>query len=162
MMIKVIGIFIPFAATCMLIGPISLVIGELLPRERFDYRVFPYHSFGFEDNGRIYLLIRVHRWKDRVPDASKIIRGLFKKKLGLIRDERHILGLIRETCVAEFVHIMLSLASPVFLFIFEGWQGYAIMAIYVLCNLPFIIIQRYNRPRLVVLMEREAARRGKK
>ena len=29
------------------------------------------------------------------------------------------------------------------------------MALYALGNLPFIMIQRYNRPRLVMLMERQ-------
>lgn len=153
---------VKFIVICLLVGPVSFIVGELLPREPFDFYAFPYRPFGFERRGKIYHSIKVHRWKDKAPDMSKLVKGIFKKKLPMRRDDQYLINLIRETCVAEFVHLMLILASPVFLFVFDGWHGCVTMAVYGVLNLPFIIIQRYNRPRLVALLERGMTRNTSK
>jgi glycosyl-4,4'-diaponeurosporenoate acyltransferase len=155
--------FLWLVGVCGAIGSLSFIVGQSLSRERFDFRAFPYAPFKFERGGNIYRRCGVHLWKDRVPDMSRIIRGVFKKKLPLRRDRAYLLALIRETCVAEFVHMILILASPVFLFVLDESAGWIAMAAYALVNLPFIIIQRYIRPKLVTLYERETARppRGK-
>ena len=62
--------------------------------------------------------------------------------------------LVQETCVAEAVHLgLMALALPVLL-IWPGWGGVLLAAAYALGNVPFILIQRYNRPRLLRLAER--------
>ena len=160
--LRIAGKVLQVALVCSLVGPLSFAIGQLLPRDRFDYRRFPYRPLGFELSGKLYRRLKVQWWKDRAPDMSKIVRGVFKKKLNMKWDHAYIEELVRETCVAEFVHYMLMLASPVFLFLLDGWEGVAAMAAYAVCNLPFVIIQRYNRPRLVMIMERKAARRTSK
>lgn len=147
---------------CAVIGPVSFVIGERLPRKWFDYRAFPYAPFRFEEGGRFYKRLGVQAWKDRAPDMSKMIRGVFKKKLPLSRDSAYLQTLVRETCVAEFVHLTLILISPIFFLLVGGMPGLIATLLYMFLNLPFIIIQRYNRPRLVMIMEREVARRASK
>lgn len=72
----------------------------------------------------------------------------------------HIASLIDETCVAELIHVVLIFACPLFWLIFRTTFGLIVGILYGLSHVPFILIQRYNRPRLVALyrkiMKREA------
>jgi glycosyl-4,4'-diaponeurosporenoate acyltransferase len=86
---------------------------------------------------------------------SQYVKSMFRKKISVFRDFDYIKELIQETCVAEFVHWMLVLISPVFLVLMEGLAGRIGAVVYALANLPFVMIQRYNRPRLVLLMNRQ-------
>ena len=65
---------------------------------------------------------------------------------------------MKETCVAESVHIILCLLGLGLLAIWPGPGGMVMTALYLLLgNLPFIVIQRYNRPRLLSLLEKKRA-----
>ena len=60
--------------------------------------------------------------------------------------------LVQETCRAEVVHTASCLLGLAFLRLWPGAGGAAVLAVWVLlANLPFMVIQRYNRPRLVRL-----------
>ena len=60
--------------------------------------------------------------------------------------------MLQETCVAEFIHVLLSILGFGAVFIVGGAWGWIISIVYFLAgNLPYIIIQRYNRPRLLRL-----------
>ena len=64
-----------------------------------------------------------------------------------------------ETCVAELTHALLCIAGLALLWLWPGTGGIVLFALYVLLgNIPFILIQRYNRPRLQKLL-RAAERR---
>ena len=73
--------------------------------------------------------------------------------------------MIEETCVAELIHALLSVTGLGFLWLWPGGWGIALTVVYILLgNVSFIIIQRYNRPRLVKLLEmqqKKAARTKK-
>jgi glycosyl-4,4'-diaponeurosporenoate acyltransferase len=86
---------------------------------------------------------------------SQYVKSMFRKKISVFRDYDYITDLILETCVAEFVHWMLVFVSPVFLVLMEGLAGRIGAVLYALGNLPFVMIQRYNRPRLVKLLNRQ-------
>ena len=61
---------------------------------------------------------------------------------------------LQETCVAEFVHwCLLLLSFPLYSYVPTPF-GAAVTILYALSNLPFIFIQRYNRPRLLRLLNR--------
>lgn len=138
-----------------MIGPMAFFLGQLLPRQNFDYWSQPYCPYQWERDGRVYMMIKIQFWKDAVPDMSRYIRSMAKKKIVVFRDPDYLDGLIRETCVAELVHYMLMLLSPIYMIFMEGYPGVIAAALYCLCNLPFVLIQRYNRPRLVALRERQ-------
>ena len=74
----------------------------------------------------------------------------------LMEDMRAILRLLQETCVAETVHWALIALSPLFLVLMEPVYNVIACLLYI-CpgNLPFIAIQRYNRPRLAAIYERQ-------
>lgn len=140
-----------------ILGAISFVMGEAIPRENIDHRTFPYRSYRWEQEGKFYLRFRIDRWKDKVPDMSRYVSKTVRKRMPLNRmGSEMTLQLVRETCVAELVHWILVVISPVFLLLMPtlGW-GVAATVLGVLGNLPFIMIQRYNRPRMARVLERQ-------
>ena len=72
--------------------------------------------------------------------------------------------LVQETCVAEAVHTASILLGLGALWLWPGWGGVVLWLIwFLLANLPFILIQRYNRPRLMrlhALLQRREQRKG--
>ena len=67
---------------------------------------------------------------------------------------------MQETCVAECVHWVLLFLSPVFLVTMARPYSVVAAVLYALSHIPFIMIQRYNRPRLLAA-NRLAQARGK-
>lgn len=138
------------------------LIGQLLPRSIYDPNKFPYRTFRWENGGHIYEKLGVHKWKDHVPDMSRIIPGIVKKKAALARTPESMMILIKETCGAEFIHwLLIVFITPLVAQAFKGWTGAVAGGVYALGNLLFIIIQRYNRPRLMEIYRRMEMRRKK-
>jgi len=139
------------------LGVLAHYVGERLPREEIDPDAFPYRSFSFEAEGRIYEKIGIKRWKDKLPDMSRIMKDMVPKRVSG-RDVDSLRLLIRETCVAEKVHLWLMALGLGCLAICKGIGGRIIAALNIIGNLPFIIIQRYNRPRLKRALNKLEAR----
>lgn len=133
------------------LGVAAHFVGEAIDRERFDENAYPFACRRWEQGGKIYRKLGVRRWKDRVPDMSRILPDMFPKKLTDSGDIETVRRLIKETCVAEFIHNCLSI-----LFLMGIWlindctmEGFLLGAFATVCNLPYVIIQRYNRPMLM-------------
>ena len=62
--------------------------------------------------------------------------------------------MIQETCVAEMIHAVLGITSLFCLKLYPGAGGIIIVTLYLVFNLLFIMIQRYNRPKLIKVMKR--------
>ena len=129
-------------------------LGEALPRDRFDPASFPYREFSWEKSGKVYKTLRVKKWKKKLPDASRYFKDMVPKRLVGSTTSETIEVLIKETCVAEFIHYLLCVLSVGVCFIWRGVQGVVIWVVTVLVNLVFVVIQRYNRPHLVRLSNR--------
>ncbi len=146
------------------VGIFANLVGESFPRAWFRPDHFLFRARKWERNGKIYEKIGVHRWKDSLPDMSKVRKKKMVPKhfdTYPTADRVHVLAV--ETCRAEIVHSVLSLLSVGLIFLWENkLAGVIVTLIYVLCNLPFIIIQRYNRPALLALEERLRKREARK
>lgn len=129
------------------IGIASNIIGSALPRDWFRADAFPFRCFSWEDGGRIYQKLHIRAWKDKLPDMSKVVKKMYRKEVDPRPNARNLERLIEETCVAEAVHTVLILLSLYVVRIWKGTAGWIIWGLCLLGNLPFIIIQRYNRPR---------------
>ena len=141
-------------------------VGQALPRRWFDGGRFPYACYKWEKQGKLYTRIGVDRWKTLVPDMSRILPDMVKKELpgsGAVTADQAA-ALVQETCRAELVHGASCLLGLAFLWLWPGWGGAIVLAVWVLlANLPFILIQRYNRPRLMrlaALLRKRAQRKG--
>ena len=90
---------------------------------------------------------------------SRIMPDMVKKKMTKQSREQGMGVLIAETCVAECVHFWLIILSlGIFVFWRGGWAAVFWLVYNILGNVPFMIIQRYNRPRLVLLEQRRKRR----
>lgn len=145
-----------------IIGVASHFIGEALPRKWFLWDRFPYRAYQWEREGRIYDVLHIRAWKDRVPDMSRLIKRMVPKRVGKCPRSDEILRLVQETCVAEIVHVGLCLLSPGIWLFWKNMTGVWLALLFVLCNLPFILIQRYNRPTLLSLAKRLQIREERK
>lgn len=137
------------------LGGVSHFIGVKLPRRWFDARKFPYAAYPFERDGKIYLQLGIRKWKKRLPDMSRVSKQMLTKKVDIGATSSSIEALAAETCVAELVHFLLSVLSLAVLKFWDSIYGYIFVAIYILIgNVPFIVIQRYNRPQLIRVSDR--------
>ena len=136
------------------IGILSNFIGDTINRERMPYKSFPFAPFPFEKKGAFYDLFRIRFWKDRVPDMSKLRKSMVKKKLKNRRSAKELTLLAEETCVAEIVHFSLIVFAIPCFFIGGTFCGTISFFIWALGNIPFIMIQRYNRARIISLLSR--------
>ena len=130
------------------LGVLSFVVGRLIPEALVSRRSFSlglppgraksYGSGFMFGNGRA-----------KIPDMSRIFVKIMPEKKLTKENYENLPRMIEETCVAEWTHILLSIAGLGLLKIWSGVGGVCITIIYiVLGNLPFIVVQRYNRPRL--------------
>lgn len=107
----------------------------------------------WERDGEIYReQLRIDRWKDKLPSLRTAAR--FSKKRLTEASRRYLNRFVLETCRAESNHlraigsvVVMRFWTPV-----DLWMVCLLIA--VAGNVPFIMIQRYNRPRLLRALER--------
>ena len=130
------------------------IFGELLPRRWFHWDRFPYKTCAWEKNGKIYEKMGIRKWKDRVPDKSRWGGHEYAKTIRGQNDAENATRLLQETCVAELIHWVLMLATPLVFVFAHGPMAVLVVLLYGFSHIPCIIIQRYNRPRLCALLRR--------
>ena len=142
-----------------LIGIVGFLLGRLLPKGWFRYDQFPFRPFPFEKNGEIYAAWGIRRWKDQFPDMSEILPNLMpSKKLPRRASGEQLMLMVQETYIAEAIHVLLCIAGLHCMQLWPGIGGLAAAVLNVLGNLPYIVIQRFNRPRLVRLLAAHSKR----
>jgi len=138
------------------IGAIGFIAGRILPKRWFRYDNPPFRDLPFENGGHFYRKLGIHRWHKRLPDMSRILPGLMPPK----RVVAHISAaqaeiMVQETCIAETIHASLSLLGLYLPRLWPGPGGILVCVLYVLLgNVPFILIQRFNRPKLRMLLDK--------
>jgi len=115
----------------------------------------PVPPSAWEDDGRFYeRFVAIRRWKDLLPDGARWFSGGFGKGTLVCADPEYLQRFIRETRRGELCHWLTVLGVPVF-FLWNPWWGDLIIIAYALAaNLPCILIQRYNRARVLRLIGR--------
>lgn len=112
----------------------------------------------WEQDGRFWRRVRVEHWKDRVPEAGALFPGGRSKRQLTGRSDADLRAFQRETVRAERVHWLILASSP----IHALWCDptlFASMVVFGLAfDLPFIVIQRFNRGRIHRILSRRAER----
>lgn len=108
----------------------------------------------FERGGRWYSrTLRVDAWKDWLPEFGALFPGGFAKRRAS-RDRRHLERFVAETRRAEWVHWMAFMAWPVFGLWNPPWAVAVMLGYATAANLPCLVVQRYNRARLLQVIAR--------
>ena len=137
------------------LGVVSHYVGQALPRRWFHPDRFPFKSFRWEQEGNVYRRLGVQHWKDLVPDMSKVMPDMIPKRVSLRGTAEEAMTLVQETCVAEAVHGVLMVMSVGNYLLCQNLLGLAVTLFdAIFLNLPYWIIQRYNRPKLLRLAEK--------
>lgn len=134
---------------------VSHYVGQSLPRRWFHPDRFPFKSWAWEQDGNIYKRLGIQQWKDLVPDMSKLLPDMVPKRVDLRETSANTMVLVQETCVAEAVHAgLMVLALGVVALCPNRWGAAIALFDALLLNLPYMLIQRYNRPKLLRLAEK--------
>lgn len=129
----------------------SQLIGMCLPRRWFNYRAFPYRAYGWEKGGTVYEKLKIKKWKTKVPDMSRLVKSMAPKQMQGRVTAPVMERMLAETCVAEAVHFALAVCGFGCVAVWQSIGGVVVALLYALGNVPFILIQRYNRPRQAAL-----------
>lgn len=132
----------------IIVGIITFIGGRIFPRKWIKENKFPFESFKFEKNGKIYDKIKIKKWKTKLPDASCVLYKIMPKKRIETKSIKKIEILVKESCIAEATHVIVGVLSWLCIYIWKKRNGFLVALLFNILNLPFILIQRYNRPRL--------------
>lgn len=130
-----------------------------VPLSFFEKENRLFYSYSWEKKGAFWqTYFHVRSWKGNLPDGASLFRLGFKKKYLTEVSDSYLNRFILESKRAELNHWLLLLPAP-FFFLWNpslvGWLNilYALVA-----NSPFIIIQRYNRPRFEKIQQKKKRR----
>lgn len=147
---------------CPLIQVAGALIGRKVPYSKLDRRRWLYRARKWEKGGAIYRALLVHKWKNFLPDGAKYFKGDFTKKHLLSYDSSYLETFVKESCRAELVHWLGMLPFVVFFLLVPPLIAGILVVYAVIVNLPCIVAQRYNRPRLAALFEAAKKREQRK
>lgn len=137
------------------ISAFGFVIGRIIPGHWMQWDKRPFKLWDFENDGKIYNCLKIRKWQNKLPDMSKIFKHIMpEKKMPESLSEEAVTVMLRETCIAELIHVFLCLAGLYCMSIWSGSGGRIVAAAYLLGNIPFILIQRFNRPKFEKVLRR--------
>ncbi len=136
--------------TCFYHIAMRLVVGhsiDLICRNKMNYDKWWFRERRFEP--KLYNFLRVKKWKKHLPT--------YNPEHYDIRD-RSLEEIIQTTCQSEIVHeinMILSFVPVIFTIWFGSLAAFLITSSIAFCfDGIFVIMQRYNRPRLKRLLKR--------
>lgn len=133
---------------------IVLLLCKKLDESFFDYHKFIYATKKWEQDGRFYTrVLKIKKWKDKLPQyVSK--NGFSKRSLNFKgMDKDYLDRFILETCRAEWNHLMCCMYWVVSVFVNSSFYAFVFSVIPIILNAPFLVIQRFNRIRLLKYLE---------
>ncbi|WP_172256337.1 hypothetical protein [Saccharibacillus deserti] len=127
---------------------------RFLPKSWYEGNDWFFAERSFEK--KVYKKIRLDRWKDRLPEGG----GLWKFQKRNLNEELNVAyadKFILETKYGEVGHLAMAILGFACIAVNPGdYVGMALLCAIVnlIVQIPFCLIQRYNRPRLVRLRAR--------
>ncbi|WP_044336811.1 hypothetical protein [Rossellomorea aquimaris] len=116
----------------------------------------PFQPLQMEAGGGMYRFVRIQKWKKHIPDAGGWFPGgLNKNDIGLFSHQGRV-TFLNELNRAELSHWLQMLPAPFFYILNNGVVSWVMFIYGILFNLPLILVQRYNRMRIVQIMVQHA------
>lgn len=154
--IYVLFYFLSLIGVLLIDGLVALIVHKL-PKKCFDYNKKIYKQRKREK--AYFRLIKIHKWKDSIPEIGKIACGFAKDKIEEPTNLVYLESFITETCYAEIIHFISMIIGFVVVFIlplrYILFIGLEVGFVNAVMNYPSFLIQRYNRPRLLIVLSRQ-------
>lgn len=126
---------------------------QKFPDSKFDAAKERYAAKPWEHGGRWYRdTLKIQDWKDKLP--QHIGRDGFSKRHLTDDSVDYLDQFILETCRGEWMHMKNCICAVITLLINPLLVGILASFLIMLANLPFAMVQRYNRFRLQVLRKK--------
>lgn len=135
---------------------ISLVV-VLLPKRFFHPFSKAYQTYAFEK--KWYQSLKIKLWKDKIPiGKGPLLVGFAKNKVEQTNNNEYVLRFLTDSCRAEVMH-WISAFMPFLFVAFRYPNFYFSIGIYIafvnfVLQIMPVMVQRYNRPKLKALYER--------
>jgi glycosyl-4,4'-diaponeurosporenoate acyltransferase len=128
-----------------------------IPLERLGHWRWLFRTRGWERGGEVYqAVLHIRKWKSLMPSGGPAVGGDFSLARVEAHDRAYLQRWVTESCRAEITH-WLVMAAVVFFPIWNPPVGIVANLVYAAAaNVPCILVQRYNRPRLVAILKRQA------
>ena len=133
----------------------ALFVRYCLPKKAFNPFLKIYKVAKGER--KFYEKIGVRKWKDRIPEAGQLFANFGKSEILDTSNNEYIYKFMSETIYAELMHWLSALISVFIIFIDLSIALYVALPLIVgnvILNILPVIVQRYNRPKLMVLYQR--------
>lgn len=132
-----------------------VIVGETVTliygKKEFNNDSFWFKEHKFEKS--IYEKLKVKKWKDKLITAKP-------EQFDINNDFGMILHNINQAEIVHEISIILSFVPMLFSLFLGYWYVFLIISIFAsLIDLIFVIIQRYNRPRIKGILERMERRK---
>jgi len=144
-----------------IIQPSVAYLSMGFPPSMLNYDRWLYRTRRWEAGGEIYNnVFHVKRWKSRLPYCGELFQKEFTMKAVTSQEEEYLRLWVQESCRSELCHWIAI--TPAFLFfLWNPFNLWMVMVLYaVLFNAIPIIVQRYNRPRLLRILNIKADKFG--
>ena len=129
---------------------IRLLIGSLVPN-RFDYRKPWFQPKRFETV--LYKKLKLKQWKGQMPTYNPKLFSL---------EDNSLEQIVYNMCQAEVVHVIIipfSFVPMLFSSVLDGFWPFLITSVLAAAfDSLFVMLQRFNRPRIIKMLERQARR----
>lgn len=128
-------------------------IAKAIPNSYYSKDSFLFRERKWEKGGKFYLnIFKIRKWKKFLPDGAAFQKDGFRKKTLTNYSKENLELFILESRRAELIHFLSILPFWTFGF-FAPTRIVVYMLIYALLfNLPCVVTQRYNRPRVIRLL----------
>ncbi len=129
-------------------------ICEKIPKEMYSYKNWLLRERKWEKRGVIYQrLLKVKSWKKYLIELNDFIKSVFPKKHIPEYSKEYLSRYLMECCKSELTHWMIIFSTFLF-WVFNDFNTFfTMLLVAVALNLPYIIIQRYNRPRILQIIK---------
>ena len=106
---------------------------------------------------KLYVKLGVRSWKDLIPESGKALVGFDKRSVATMNDNEYLKKFMEESVIAELMHFLSFVTSALLLLVPMKLALIVRMPI-IIANIIFqvmpVIVQRYNRPKLMLAYER--------
>lgn len=119
------------------------------------YKKWPFRIGKWENNGAIYQhLFKVKLWKSKMLELGDFFKSIMPKRHLKEYSTAYLSKYLVESCRAEISHWSIITWSYIFFLWNDFIRAATVVVIANILNLPYIIIQRYNRPRVARVAEK--------